>query len=801
MKSRWVMLALGFTMMAAVAAPASASAPISWSELQDPPVEYRPWARWWWPGNDVDDAELRREIFLLRDQGFGGVEVQPFTMGLDPKAGKDELARRMSFDTDDYYHHLATVMQAAQEAGLGVDLTLGSGWPSGGAHIDPAHGMKTLLHSEQAVSGPRRVRLKVAGPDKPVFYTVANLGNQLLHMPIASYFGDRAELVAVIAGRVIGGKRTRGALDFSDTLTLDPASIQVLTGQVDSAGMLQWDAPPGKWVLINVYLAPDGEYPTLAAQDPPGFVADHFDRDTVLGHLDHLLGARTGLTTFYGQPLRAFFNDSFEFKAERMFASDFLAEFQKRRGYDLTPYLPAVLVPGADDSFYNLIAPNAQPEYQLSDHDARIRYDYSLTVSDLFIERFLDPTVEFAHARGLKSRVQCYGLNIDVLRAMGHVDIPETEMLYAGGADMFLKMASSGAALYNKPLVTAESMVWAGRAGYTTPLKIKAGAAKLWLAGVNGIIYHGYPYKKPGRHYGPDGWYPWASKVGNFSSNLSEVWPYWSEIKEINQYIARGQYLLRQGKPHIDVLVYYPFLGFPDAFSNVKGHDELLFTGKFDNEPQAGNKGTNALAKIFGQPGPPEPRVQWLLKVWPMIKDFQDRGTQWAWVNDESLAEAEYRDGKIVIRGNAYSGVIMAHAPGIQAATAANLVALARLGAAVMVVGDPPAALHAAGGIEPMGLLTWSRSPELSATVSRWARKTVRDLNDGSVAAVVLNVTEDAHLVKWVNRGAGCRLIGLERGEEPAADALIEIGAYGGVGVICPAGGSITIFDADEKLP
>src|ERR1035441_3739683 len=34
-------------------------------QFQNPAKEYRPMVRWWWPGGDVTDAELRREIDLL----------------------------------------------------------------------------------------------------------------------------------------------------------------------------------------------------------------------------------------------------------------------------------------------------------------------------------------------------------------------------------------------------------------------------------------------------------------------------------------------------------------------------------------------------------------------------------------------------------------------------------------------------------------------------------------------------------------------------------------------------------------
>jgi len=53
-------------------------------QFQNPAKEYRPMVRWWWPGNDVKDVELRREVDLLDQANFGGAEIQPFTVGLSP---------------------------------------------------------------------------------------------------------------------------------------------------------------------------------------------------------------------------------------------------------------------------------------------------------------------------------------------------------------------------------------------------------------------------------------------------------------------------------------------------------------------------------------------------------------------------------------------------------------------------------------------------------------------------------------------------------------------------------------------
>src|ERR1035438_6066092 len=67
-------------------------------QFQNPAKEFRPMVRWWWPGGDVTDAELRREVDLLDHANFGGAEIQPFTIGLDPPKMPEATRKRV----DDY---------------------------------------------------------------------------------------------------------------------------------------------------------------------------------------------------------------------------------------------------------------------------------------------------------------------------------------------------------------------------------------------------------------------------------------------------------------------------------------------------------------------------------------------------------------------------------------------------------------------------------------------------------------------------------------------------------------------------
>ncbi len=312
-------------------------------EFAEPGAGYRPWVRWWWPGNDVESAELLREVDLLADGYFGGAEIQAFDAALNPEADAAELERRLSFDSQAYYDNLAVVMERARTRGLTIDLTFGSGWPAAGENVDPQESLKTLLYNEWFFTGPSQANIALLEPQKGTFYEVAEMAGSAFGEDLARYMGDQAELVELLAAKVIINQRSTSLFDLKDTVKIDSDSLQVITAQVAGDGSLSWSVPQGDWVVIGIFSLPDGEYPTLLASQGEAYVIDHFDSTIVTNHLDYLFGPRTGLEAFYGDPLRAVFTDSFEFKTERHFSKSFLAEFESLRGYDLVPWLPAAL--------------------------------------------------------------------------------------------------------------------------------------------------------------------------------------------------------------------------------------------------------------------------------------------------------------------------------------------------------------------------------------------------------------------------------------------------------------------------
>lgn len=259
-----------------------------------------------------------------------------------------------------------------------------------------------------------------------------------------------------------------------------------------------------------------------------GFVLDHYDRAAIEHHL-HVAGDRL-MQAFEPYPPYAVFSDSLE-----VYGSDwtpnFLEEFRKRRGYDLTPLLPA-LVEDIGEKTYD------------------VRRDWGKTLTELAEENYLAPIREWAKRHGTLFRSQTYGIPPVMLSSNALVDLPEGEGAQWRGFSA-TRWATSASHLYGRPVTSSETWTWLhSPAFWATPLDMKAEADLHFLQGVNQLIGHGWPYSPP--YAGEPGWRFYAAAVFNDHN------PWFIAMPDITKYFQRISFLLRQGKPANDVALYLP---------------------------------------------------------------------------------------------------------------------------------------------------------------------------------------------------------------------------------------------------
>lgn len=645
--------------------------------FQKAPREFGPFTRWWLPGNDVTSEELKREVQMFADNGFAGVEVQPLTMGLNPNAPQTQKDRIYSWDSPSFYEHLGAIMQQAKESGIIVDMNGGSGWPLGGAFFDPKESMRTLAVSDTMLQSGQ----SFSGKLPKINHNAYKPTGMMAAIQQKLFVDDAwATIQSVIAAKVVkkAEKQT----------VLDPQSIVNLTDKVQN-GNLSWQAPNNgsEWQIVVSWSIPSGEKPHLIASAKTSYVIDHLDPAIVNKTYAYLLGDRTGLPKYYGKPLRAVFNDSYEFLTDRITSPDFLEVFKKQNGYDIAPYLASIFKKGYNHPVYlAAMYPNAKPLVVFDEAENwRMMYDYDRTVNQVFQNNFIKTSNNWLRKNGMLHRTQAYGFPIDLIGSAGAADIPEAEQLFAEGSEGYLKLVTSGAHLYGRPVIAQESFVSIYRAEMTTPQKIKIWADKSLACGINQFIYHGTPYKYNNGEYGKEGWNTWSSPYVpfvNFSTGMNESDPFWKDIKAVNQYLTRCQYAMRAGKPTHDVLIYVPFVDFTeDQIAN--NPEEIMPKGHF-KDIEVDIQGFGVFA------APDTPLHRWYKSIWKTINELESKGISWEFVNDDALQKASLENGKLTISGNQYQTLLLANLPYINLQTAKHLHTLSKQGLSLWAIGELP---------------------------------------------------------------------------------------------------------------
>jgi hypothetical protein len=455
--------------------------------FKSPPDDSRIMMRWWWFGPAVTKAGLEREMRLMKEGGIGGFEVQP----VYPVALDDESSgiRNLSYLSDEFIGLLGFTAEKARELGLRMDLTLGSGWPFGGPQIPIS----------QAAGRLRVERVKVAAGTRRVPLPDVGNGERLI-----------AVFLARLEGQTIVANGVREISEARDGAVLLPAALE------------------GPHEIQFFIASCTGMMVKRAAIGAEGFVLDHYDRSATDRYLS-AVGDRL-FQAFRGDRPYAVFCDSLEVFASD-WTSDLLGEFERRRGYDLRPHLPALVA-------------------DMGPKTTGVRHDWGRTLTELLDERFLVPMQEWSRRNGTRFRLQGYGIPPATIASNAHADLPEGE-----GAQWKVlrasRWASSASHLYGRPVTSSETWTWLHSPSFrATPLDVKAEADLHFLQGINQLIGHGWPYTADGVAY--PGWRFYAAGVFNDKN------PWWIAMPDLSLYLQRLSFLLRQGRPANDVAFYLP---------------------------------------------------------------------------------------------------------------------------------------------------------------------------------------------------------------------------------------------------
>lgn len=457
-----------------------------------PPDDCRIMMRWWWFGPAVTKPEIKRELEQMKAAGIGGVEIATlYPLDLDnPETG----FRNLQFLSDEHIEDLKFASDEARKLGLRVDITLTSGWPYGGPHIPVTQ-----------AAGALRVET-VPIPS----------GSTSVAMPNTST-GERLEAVFLVPNS--GSALDLNTAGIVANPIIERGRFEIAAGAQTRAALFFISSRTGMTV----------RRPAVGAE---GFVLDHYDQSAIENHL-HAVGDRL-MQAFADHPPYALFSDSLEDERSD-WTPDLRREFQRRRGYDLTPHLPALVGDAGPDT-------------------SAVRHDWGKTLTELANEHYLQLLHEWAGKHHTLLRSQTYGEPPVTLSSNQYEDLPEGE----GKATLLMwrrfsdtRWAASAGHLFGKPVISSETWTWLHSPAFrATPLDMKAEADLHFLQGINQLVGHGWPYSPASA--GEPGWRMYAA--GAFNAHN----PWWFAMPDLTSYLQRVSFALRQGKPANDVALLLP---------------------------------------------------------------------------------------------------------------------------------------------------------------------------------------------------------------------------------------------------
>lgn len=406
---------------------------------------------------------------------------------------------------------------------------------------------------------------------------------------------------------------------------------------------LTWTAPGIGWTLIVVTAQPhDLDYlnPEVA------------DRWLAL----HLGAFEARVSEFLGNTLEAYGPDEmYVLRGNILYSSALRDRFIAEHDYDPLPFLAGLFT-------------------DIGSNTEKIRCDYYDLMCAMIDESFYRRIADWLHARGMRygtiatwgrmdPLLQTYHYG-DFFRMLRHFDVtgnedPDTGPIPGDVRDRkFIdgKFSSSIAHLSGRRKRTAVCAYWGSGWGATQQQNVTWTLAN-FAFGHNFYNGHGALCSTLG------GWYEWVPPSIHFRQ------PYWQYWGAFTDWLCRLSCLMSQGSHVADLAIFYPLTTMHAGWSG----DE-----NFTPEAKEAAERVMSLAKA----------VFW-------------NGIDFDYLDDQFLAEAEIVDGRLVIAGHAFKGVLLPPLTTIRRASLAKLRDFRASGGIVAAFGRFPTASPEYGRDDP----------------------------------------------------------------------------------------------------
>ena len=475
--------------------------------FHEPPIQYGPYVWWHWMGPNFSKEGIRKDLEAMKESGIAGATIFNLTSAVqesEAPVGNNPWPDQ-TYRSEKYWEAIEYAAEVAAELGLKIGLHNSPGYSTtGGPWIDEDKGMRTVVSSETELSslGGEALKVELPVPELPSFSFYSD------YVAKATKFED----IAVIAVPVRPGV-TRG--DLED-----------LTGKMDADGVLEWDAPAGKWKIYRIGHACTMAFPHPVPEELIGkvFEADKMNAEISAYHWDNVLGPlKEHVGKYFGKSFTHILIDSYEAGGQN-WTEGFREEFEKDHGYDPVPMFALK---------------------EVSPEDAAVKaFDEEMkaTVSRLFIENGFKVARDKIHAEGLQLFWEPYSGPFDTAESVAIPDLPMGEFWTHGDGRISATIVDK-AKEYGKNLVGAEAFTgWPDYSRFTEdPEYLKRSADGTFVSGANLLFLHHWVHQPFDDRYQPGmgmGW--WGTHFGR-----NQTW--FKPGKAFFEYLTRCQMMLQQG--------------------------------------------------------------------------------------------------------------------------------------------------------------------------------------------------------------------------------------------------------------
>lgn len=563
--------------------------------FKTPPDSVKPWVYWFWINGNISHEGITKDLEAMKAIGINGVLWMEVCGPWWAPQGKIEAGTKEWHDVMQWA--ISEADRLDMEFGLSVDF----GYGSGGPHITPDISMQKLVWSNTEVTGgkPINMHLKKPNVDKTLEHVWLRPGQEMnavvtkainevdSYCDLAVYAiptdkfeksmlfpenqkKDIAQQLKNVPGipdlendplkayNGRGWKTHLPPLNFnSNLIPLASKDIIYLSGFMNEKGVLKWNAPKGDWTIIRLGYGSNFKMTRPSPYLAVGLECDRLNRRGIDTHFEHRLkpiieaaGEKAGRT------LKYIHIDSWEALGQN-WTLGFAKEFKKKRGYDITPWLPVLTGFAVENK----------------EMTERFLWDMRKTVSEVTLDNYVIRLKELVAPYGIKNSNEPYGrLCVNSFDYAANTDFiigefwteRKIEKKFPSFQDYWyhsMKGLASIANTYGKTRVGAEAFT--GSRGWVDhPYLIKGMGDEAFCNGINHFVIHlsahqAYNDMKPGLSHRK-----WGQHF-----NRHQTW--WNYSNPFFDYVARSQFLLQQGRRVVDVAILYTE-GAPLNFNNVE---------------------------------------------------------------------------------------------------------------------------------------------------------------------------------------------------------------------------------------